>query len=676
MQFHRTLLVATLGSTALGAATKESPINKVVSFITDLKKDVTKDMNKEQGTYDKYVDWCEETISTANKEIAEAKQIIDEQTAIIEKMSGKGGASGAEIEYLKKSIVENGKSQKEAQTIRSKEKAKFDEVKEDLESGLDSMKKMMDSLDNPANAVKVSFLSMDAASRQARLRDVIAKALKMPAIASKLSTDKIRSLRTFAEGEVGLLQVQAGDAPDSNLGGIMNVIQQTMEDYQGDLDAANKEEDEKVSAYKTLLKNLADELANMEQTLAEQQATNGDSAKALADAKMLREETTTEMKSDEKLLVETQDACKLKKDQFEARKKLREEEIAGVDKALEILESQKEKFADAAKVSFLQISSDENAGRDNAYAKVKALAAKYKSLSLAHLAVSIQRGHFDKVIDVIDKQIKYLKDEEQTDEDHRDRCQKQLSDNSKLITELTHTSDKAGVKIDRLTEERDGVQADYEVLNKEMAESKKEIKEREEVRSEERETHLTALNHDKDALAILKEAVVAITAFYKNNKIEISLASTGGKPKKAPDAGFSDKDYQGDKQATSGLLSLMNMVQEEMENEIKNSQKADADAQAQYEQDYRALKEKFDAQEEMAVSTEKTLADLQERISDKSDFKSETDASNDAAKNDKATLESDCAWVKTNFDSRRKRRQAEIEGLTEAKGLLAKGGVR
>eukprot|EP00933_Yihiella_yeosuensis_P048226 TRINITY_DN4431_c0_g3_i1.p1 TRINITY_DN4431_c0_g3~~TRINITY_DN4431_c0_g3_i1.p1 ORF type:complete len:675 (+),score=227.40 TRINITY_DN4431_c0_g3_i1:43-2067(+) len=658
------------------AAGPESPIKKVVLFIKELKEDLNADKEVEQKAYDKYVDWCKETTDTANKEIGEAKAIIDEQTAIIEKMSGKGGASGAEIEYLKKSIVENEKSVKEAQTIRSKEKAKFDEVKEDLESGLASMKAMMDSLDNPANAVKVSFLSTDSGSHQAHLRNVVAKALKMPAIASKLSTEKMRSLRNFADGEAGLLQMQSGDAPDSNLGGIMNVIQQTMEDYQGDLDAANKEEDEKVAAYKTLLKNLADELANMEQTLAEQEATNGDSAKALADAKMLREETTTEMKADEKLLVETQDACKLKKDQFEARKKLREEEIAGVDKALEILESQKEKFASAATVSFLQISSDENISRDRAYASVKALATKYKSLSLAHLAISIQRGHFDKVIDVVDKQIEHLKAEEQTDEDHRDRCQKQLSDNAKLITELTHTSDKAGVKIDRLTEERDGVQADFNVLRKEMEESQKEIKEREEVRSEEREAHLVALQHDKDALAILKEAIVAITAFYKNNKIEISLAETNGKPKKAPDAGFSDKDYKGDREATSGLLSLMNMVQEEMENEIKNSQKADADAQDQYQQDYTAMKNKFDSQEAMSVSTGKTLADLQERISDKSDFKAETDSSNDAAKKDKATLESDCEWVKTRFDSRRQRRQAEIEGLTEAKGLLAKGGVR
>ena len=33
-------------------------------------------------------------------------------------------------------------------------------------------------------------------------------------------------------------------------------------------------------------------------------------------------------------------------------------------------------------------------------------------------------------------------------------------------------------------------------------------------------------------------------------------------------------------------------------------------------------------------------------------------------------LNADCAWVKTNFDSRRTKRQAEIQGLIEAKGVL------
>eukprot|EP00933_Yihiella_yeosuensis_P006294 TRINITY_DN110991_c0_g1_i1.p1 TRINITY_DN110991_c0_g1~~TRINITY_DN110991_c0_g1_i1.p1 ORF type:complete len:677 (-),score=224.70 TRINITY_DN110991_c0_g1_i1:58-2088(-) len=671
------IFILLLSCTALAAnQAPESPIVKVVKFIEDLKKDLTKDMETEQASYDKYVDWCEETISTANAEIAEAKRVIDEQTAIIEKMSGKGGASGAEIAYLKKSIIENGAAQKEARAIRKKEETKYLATKEDLDSGIAAMEGMLKSLSTPDNVAKPSFLAVDSG----KIRGVITRALKMPAIASKLSTKDIQSLRNFAQGEIGLMQVQVGEAPASNLGGIVNVIKQTQEDYQKDLDSVNKEESEKVAAYKKLMKNLADELSNMQATLAEQESLKGNSAKSLADAKMLRQETETEKKADEKVLVETQDACKLKKDQFEARKQLREEELAGVVKALEILTSDEAKniFGGAAQVfpAFIQIKggSDQDAQREMAYSSIKALAAKYKDIAMVQLAMQIQRGHFDKVIDIVNKQIDMLRAEEQTDEDHRDRCQKQLAENDAQIQELTHTFDKHQTKIDRLTGERDDVKADYDVLLKEIAESEKEIKERGDARAEERQNHLSALQYDKAALETLNQAIVSINAFFKNNKIAISLAK--GQPRKAPDAGFTDKNYEGDKQATSGLLSLMNMVREDMENEIKDTKKADVDDQAQYEKDYSALKSKLDTQNDAKISTEKALADLDERISAQTDNRDETNEDNNAAKANMAALQKDCAWVENNFDSRRKKRQAEIEGLVEAKGLLAKGGVR
>merc|ERR1719454_351801 len=103
-------------------------------------------MKKEKESFEKYADWCKETIKTANTEIDEARKIIAEQTAIVEKMSGKAGAALAEVEYLKKSIIENGDSQKQAETVRSKERAKYEEAKEDFDEGIKAMKDMMASL--------------------------------------------------------------------------------------------------------------------------------------------------------------------------------------------------------------------------------------------------------------------------------------------------------------------------------------------------------------------------------------------------------------------------------------------------------------------------------------------------------------------------------------------------
>eukprot|EP00933_Yihiella_yeosuensis_P040592 TRINITY_DN3490_c0_g1_i1.p1 TRINITY_DN3490_c0_g1~~TRINITY_DN3490_c0_g1_i1.p1 ORF type:complete len:712 (+),score=284.37 TRINITY_DN3490_c0_g1_i1:110-2245(+) len=705
--------MVSLAAVALASAedAPESPVKKVLVFIKDLQKEVQADKDKEEASYKKYADWCETTISDAQKDIENAKAVVEEQTAIIEKMSGKGGASAAEIDYLKKTIVKNGESKAEADTIRAKEKKKYEEVKEDLDSGIEAMKGMMTSLSSPDNAPAASFLSVDA--QQASARKVLSNVLKMPALTAKFTTKDLQSLRSFVQGDINMMQVEVGEEPDSNLGGVTSVIQTTLEDYEGDLEDANKEEAEKVADYEKLVKSLQDEIASMEATLAEQTASNGDAAKTLADAKMLREDTEVEMKADKKLLVETQDGCKVKKDQYETRTKLRTEELAGIDKALEILGSDKatKTFDDAAKVkgdksaliqedqeedsaqeeesneeeSFVQVSSDsERPQQQKALVAVQALAQRFHSLELAQLAIGIKGGHFDKVIDAIDKQIKALRDEMDEDVRHKDRCEEQLSNNGKLITELTHTSEKAQTKIDRLTEERNEVQKEYDTLLKEMDKTQADIKEREEVRTEEREQHLTALKHDTESLEIIGEAIEALTAFYKKNKIDKAEATLAQKPKKEagkpktaePDAGFSDTAYKGNQQATNGVLSMMGMVKDNMEEEIKKSKDDDAKDQDQYEADYKALKGKFDSQEAAKVTTEKSLAGLQEKLSQHGDFKAETDADLTAANEDKTSLENDCAWVKKNFQSRREKRQAEIDGLTEAKGLLGVGGVR
>eukprot|EP00933_Yihiella_yeosuensis_P021857 TRINITY_DN1724_c0_g3_i1.p1 TRINITY_DN1724_c0_g3~~TRINITY_DN1724_c0_g3_i1.p1 ORF type:complete len:684 (+),score=238.02 TRINITY_DN1724_c0_g3_i1:113-2164(+) len=676
-----TLVLASLGANALAAT--DSPVAKVILYIKELEEETKADMKKEKEAYEKYGEWCTKTITTANEEIAEAKKVVAEQTAIVEKMSGKAGAALAEVEYLKKSIIENGDSQKQAEAIRAKELAKWEEAEEDFEEGIKAMKDMMASLLNPDNAKGASFLSTGGkSSAEARAQNVATRFLKFPALANKLSLAEAHSLTSFSEGKIALAQVHVGqsllDAPDSNLGGVINIIQQTIEDYEADLGVAQKDEAAKVANHEKLMKSLTDEMVSMKETLAEQMATNGDSIKALSDAKMLRHETEIELEADEKLLVETEDACELKKHQFDARTLLRNEELAGITKAIEILDSPeaRAKFEQSAEVSFLQFESEnahEQRNREKAYGMVKSLASSYKNMALAQLAVQIKnhRGHFDKVVTIIDKQVKMLRDEMKLDVTHKDRCEKQVADNKKLIADLTKASEKAGAKIDKFTGARQELKGEYDVLLSEMGDTRKESADLEDMRNKERADFLVAVQHDKDAVAIVNQAIITLNEFYKNNKIELTLAQSKQEP--APDAGFDDKNYVGQQDKTNGVVRLLNNVKSDLEDEIATAQKDDNKSQKLFSDEFTTLKKKLDAQTEQKVSTEKAMADLQQKIEDKTQFKAETDDSNTAAGEEKQALKSDCAWVKTKFAERRKARMAEINGLNEAKALLIAG---
>merc|ERR1712183_1167960 len=100
----------------------------------------------------------------------------------------------------------------------------------------------------------------------------------------------------------------------------------------------------------------------------------------------------------------------------------------------------------------------------------------------------------------------------------------------------------------------------------------------------------------------------------------------------------------------------------------------EADAQADYEKERAAMTDTLNVRTDSKVATERDLADLEAKIADKSAFKEGKET--DLAEQEKMTksINTDCAWVATHFDTRREKRKTEIDGLVEAKNFLAGGG--
>jgi len=465
----------------------------------------------------------------------------------------------------------------------------------------------------------------------------------------------------------------------------MGIIETTLEDFEKDLATANEEYAAKEKKFNDLIGELKEEKKDLEKFLGEQKSSNGESGKTLSEKKALKDDTQAELAANEALKTNTEDSLKEKTYQYNNRVKLRLQEMAGIDQAISILTSDdaKKTFAGSAKVNFLQMAREQTEEqteqqdmlRTKAYKVLKEISTEYHDLRLAQLAVRVKSaGHFDKVIDRIDNQIKHLREEEQEDVEHRDRCQDQMADNAAEIATLTDTAAKAGTLVSRLKEEAKEMQGDLEELREEIKENEDDMAESEAERKEERSKHLVALKHDKEALALLEDAIVSIKAFYKDNKIAVlqqNAKATSEPDKTAPELGFDSKSYEGGKDSTKGLIAMMDMVREDMVNEIKQGKADDKENQELFEKERQTITELLDKQKKNELASVKALAEKEGETSDKEDFKADTEASLEDANKEKESLSKDCAWVKTNFASRREKRKTEIEGLVEAKGLLA-----
>eukprot|EP00933_Yihiella_yeosuensis_P067991 TRINITY_DN731_c0_g2_i1.p1 TRINITY_DN731_c0_g2~~TRINITY_DN731_c0_g2_i1.p1 ORF type:complete len:663 (+),score=231.60 TRINITY_DN731_c0_g2_i1:99-2087(+) len=660
MQSRKAALALLLAHSASASTLKDSPVNKVVTFIKELKSEVEGDKKTEEEAYNKYSAWCKETTDKATADIADNKKVIEEEQAKIEAASGSGASSSTNIEYLKKQIAENEDHTAKTQAIRDKAKLKFIEASDTMKNAIKSMEAMKSELTEGSEGS--SFLSV--AKKRVKKEDM-ARLLKISAFASKLSADTLGSLENFAQGNGQFMQVQGQLEPESALGGVINVISETLEQYNRDLKAVTDEEAEQVTSHGKLMTSLSEELTSLKESLTEKKTKQGDSVRSLADAKALREEAQAELKANEKLLTETTDQCKVKADQFATRTKLREEELSGINKALEILDSESAKstFASSAAISLVEISSRSDQVVGKAFNVLKTLASKFFSAHYASFAQEVKAGgHFDKVIQSIEKQIKDLRAQEVEDVEHRDRCEKQLAKSAALISELSNTVKKADTTLNRLSSKNTELQKDYDGYVASIAETKKEIEERTDLRNKEHEEFKVALQHDKDGLKLVKEATKEISEFYKKNPAFVQ---------QKPDGGFTDANYKGKTGSSNSVITLLKMVADDIQGEISSGQADDDKAQAQYEGDYKALENKLRTQEAAQITTEKALADVGEKITTKEEYKAGQESDKAEEERNKKTLGENCKWVTEKFESRRTNRKAEIDGLVEAKGLLA-----
>merc|ERR1719157_59770 len=130
-------------------------------------------------------------------------------------------------------------------------------------------------------------------------------------------------------------------------------------------------------------------------------------------------------------------------------------------------------------------------------------------------------------------------------------------------------------------------------------------------------------------------------------------------PDKAPEsASFSD-DYGGRKSESGGIIAILEMLVEDTNKEMAEGRADDADAQDKYLKQSGALQATLDSQEATKANTETELADLQEKMSNYEKFKNEKEADKDAEKDTKKSLGTDCAWVKSHFETRRSKRKTE-----------------
>eukprot|EP00747_Dinoflagellata_sp_TGD_P138693 gnl/TRDRNA2_/TRDRNA2_175812_c2_seq4.p1 gnl/TRDRNA2_/TRDRNA2_175812_c2~~gnl/TRDRNA2_/TRDRNA2_175812_c2_seq4.p1 ORF type:complete len:558 (+),score=182.27 gnl/TRDRNA2_/TRDRNA2_175812_c2_seq4:70-1743(+) len=521
----------------------QTAMSKVVGLITELKAKVEADGKAQQKSYDKYACWCEKTLERKAADISEAKTGIEEMQKTITETKGEIGARTAEIAQLKKDIAGNKAAQKEATEMRQKENGEYDAERTESEQCIGALEAAIGVLTGAGEGKK--FLQTFQEAQLLSVVGGVKKALHQEVVTNTISEDDMAVMKNFLSKPQEFLQRSAkgmsaaqvaanpfGDyAPQSTQ--IQGILKGMYDAFTADLEKDNVDEANAQKSYEEVMATKKQELATLEATLEKQTKDHAEAEDLLAKTKSNLDSTKEQLDADEIFFEDTKKACKTKAQDWATVTRLRTQEIEGMQKAIEILNSpEAQKTFTASTSTFLQFSAARTSNRDTAsrthskamsrstaYLQLAKLSSKHHSMGLAQLAIMAKStGHFDVVIASVDKMIDNLRKEEQADIEHKDRCEAAQTENKQLMADLKHEMEKTDEKIARMGDDVEAMKKEIQVCEAQIDEIETDMKEMLEERNAEHKLFVKQLDDDTKAKVLIDKAIEALSEFYKKKQ--------------------------------------------------------------------------------------------------------------------------------------------------------------
>merc|ERR1719271_2327257 len=465
----------------------------------------------------------------------------------------------------------------------------------------------------------------------------------------------------------------------------MGILKDMYDTFSMNLEKSTEVEAVAQKNYESLIGVKENEMATLVDARKKKEGEKADAEKELADNSETLDDTTKQMKADTVFFDETKAACQAKDDEWSERVRARTEELAGINKALEILTSDDakalfNKSIKPGKETFLQIDS-ESKPEAKAYKTLKEHATKAKSLRLAAIAATLRTGgHFDAVIAQIDKMMATLKEEEKGDIEQRDWCKEETFKNEQEASRYEYKIERTDAKIMKLTSKLEELEGTLQETIASILATKDDIKAMEDARKEQHAAFESAKSDDEGAVKLLAAAIESMTAFYKNNKIDqgeiqgaaqalIQQPTFEVSADQAPDASFSSSGKSGGE--SKGIVSIMTMIKEDLEDEISNGVKDEGETQAKFEEQLGEANTLLEELKAKKTNLEQAISDTNTEIDENEVKKEDLEGLLKDEKDYLASIKPDCDWILNSFTERRTKRAAEMEGLLQAKGMLA-----
>ena len=653
----------------LAVASAVGPIQKVLSLLGDLRSKVQAEGEVEAEQFDKYTKWAtaEKTdrkhmIETGSNQEDDLEAQIEESNADINKLTG-------DVKTLGSEINKNDVDLQKASTIRKDEHSEF--VKADTEFG-----EVVNTLIRAASVLRKSGLKGSAGSA-AQMKAAFAQvdfALSTVMDAAVINVNDKQRLSSLLEAaqEDGPSGAPVAAAYETHSTGILDTLAELKVKAESEHAVVRKAEMESKHNFDMLAQSLSDQIStqNSEKKESEASLASKQEGKAVAEGNLAS--TQKDLASDKKYLSDTVQAFAAKKNEFEMRASSRVEELAALDKAIEILSGDKFTAAAGRRLpSLLQISARRESieVRQKIAALLQSVSKKSNSVELAQLAMRMRVGDdpFGKVRGLISGMIEKLQKESAEEQTHKAYCDTEKSESNAKREKFSNKVDNLSARADKAVAGVTTLKEEIANLSKEVANADKSMAEATQLRNQEHSEYEAAIADYQESSNAIAAAISVLQEHYASNPA--LLQGDFGGP-------IFEGDYEKKSDSASGIIGMLEVSASDfarMEAEAHAAESADSKA-------FTKMKNENEVNRAMKTTAVKSKSSEVTRVNNLiNDLKADRAGAQqelDAVMAYLGKLKESCEFKPMPFEERAARRQAEIAGLKNALEILdVEGGA-
>jgi len=667
----------------VGASFGVSPVQKVVELLQENKVKVQTDLEAEKVEMAEYTEYCDTQASEKGYAIKTADRKILDLTAAIQDGEAQIASFKDEIATLGSDSAAKESQLATATAERKAEKAEFEASEKELEVSLDQ-------LTRAATIIKreLSFVQLKGAK---------GKIVKKPSKDIKTALNIMAKVIDAAWVEAGtrkrlkaLLQTDTGAgagedddltlklkqpqakvvAYESSSGGIVEQIEEMKQKAEETLSSTRSTEMKESHNYDMMAQSLTDAINIMKEKISIAKSSMAEMTEEKGKASAELAETKKSKAADEAFAASLKMDCETAARMWDDRQASAKGEMAALDKAKEILTAGVRVFVQTNVKKNRKGDSDGDdddveedkttIARHKVMDKLKDLSKKYKSYALMEMVSAARSDPFEKVRGLIESMIDKLITEANEEATQKAFCDEEMSKSKATQEEKSTTIDKLQSRLDKAATTKAQLEQAVKELESEIAELDAGTAEATKIRTEEHATYVKASADFKDAAEAVTNAIRVLKEYYEGALIQTKTSVKG----KQPEFGGAKSD------SAHSILSILEMSAENfttlyMDEETKETEKSDEYKKLMQESKVSKASKQAEIKGDLSE-----IKSLEVALTNNKEDYDMTSKELDAVLAYMEKLKPQCETKVMSYAEKKARREAEIEGLKEALGIL------